>query len=262
MSKSTGSGWSAVLLDAAANVRSSVRKTMLNRGSMSFHELKKELDKEAQQSIFQTLVDAGNPVYVISEEGDYNLGEGGPYLTVDPVDGTTNLAKGIPLAVTSLAVSKTPRLSTVHSAIVMDLYSGEVFRAERNMGAWRGGRRIHTPGPKLIKEMLVSMDISKGTLVEPMSDIIKRARYVRQLGCSALSICYVAAGLMDAHVDIRGSLRATDVAAALPILKEAGGIMKVDGEISGDLELARDSELSLVAATNPGTMEEILNLLR
>ena len=95
-----------------------------------------------------------------------------------------------------------------------------------------------------------------------MSDIIKRARYVRQLGCSALSICYVAAGLMDAHVDIRGSLRATDVAAALPILKEAGGIMQVDGEISGDLELARDSELSLVTATNTGTMEEILNLLR
>ena len=97
--------------------------------------------------------------------------------------------------------------------------------------------------------------------MEPYSKLIPSARYIRQLGCSAISICYVAAGLVDAHVDMRGSLRATDVAAALTILREAGGIMKVNGEYSGELELSRDSNLTLIAATNPGTMEEVVNLL-
>ena len=261
MSRTAGQGWSAVLLDAASNVRSAVRKTLLNRGKMDFQDLKKELDREAQQAIYQTLVDAGTPVHVISEEGDYTLGEGGAYITVDPVDGTTNLAKGIPLAVTSLAVSGSRRLSDVQSAVIMDLYTGEIFRAERNRGAWRGGKRLYTPGPKLIKDMLLSMDISKGNPVDPYSKLIPRARYIRQLGCSAISICYVAAGLVDAHVDMRGSLRATDVAAALTILREAGGIMKVNGEYSGELELSRDSNLTLIASTNPGTMEEVVNLL-
>jgi len=261
MSKTAGQGWSAVLLDAASNVRSTVRKTLLNRGSMDFQNLKKELDREAQHAIYQTLVDAGNPVHVISEEGDYTLGEGGVYITVDPVDGTTNLAKGIPLAVTSLAVSRSRKLSDVQSAVIMDLYTGEIFRAERNRGAWRGGKRLYTPGPKLIKDMLLSMDISKGNPVTPYSELIPKARYIRQLGCSAISICYVAAGLVDAHVDMRGSLRATDVAAALTILREAGGIIKVNGEYSGDLGLSRDSKLTVIAATNPGTMEEVVNLL-
>lgn len=258
---SQGKGWSTVLLEAAENVRANIRKTLLNRNTMEFQQLKKELDREAQQSIYQTLVENGKPVQVISEEGNYQLGEGGPTLILDPVDGTTNLAKGIPMAVTSLAISETSMLSGVTTSVVMDLYSGEIFRSEKNMGTWRGGRKLYTPGPKLIDDMLLSVDISKGTPIDPLKQLIPKARYLRQFGCSALALCYVASGLVDAHVDIRGSLRATDVAAALPIIKEAGGIISINGEISGDLELSKESTLKLIAATNPGTMEEVLNSL-
>jgi len=258
---SQGKGWSTVLLEAAENVRATVRKTLLNRNTMEFQQLKKELDREAQQAIYQTLIENGKPVKVISEEGNYQLGEGGPTLILDPVDGTTNLAKGIPLAVTSLAISETSMLSGVTTSVVMDLYSGEIFRSEKNRGTWRGGRKIYTPGPKLIDDMLLSVDISKGTPIDPLKELIPKARYLRQLGCSALALCYVASGLIDAHVDIRGSLRATDIAAALPIIKEAGGIISINGEIGGDLELTKESTLKLIAATNHGTMEEVLNLL-
>jgi len=254
-------GWSTVLHEAAENVRSTVRKTMLNRNTMEFQYLKEELDREAQQAIYQTLIENGKPVQVISEEGNYQLGEGGPILVLDPVDGTTNLAKGIPLAVTSLAISETSMLSGVTTSVIMDLYSGEVFRSEKNMGTWRGGRKIYTPGPKLIDDMMLSVDVSKGTPIDPMKNLITKARYIRQLGCSALSLCYVASGLIDAHIDIRGSLRATDVAAALPIIKEAGGIISINGEIGGDLELTKESTLRLIAATNPGTLEEVFTHL-
>jgi len=254
-------GWSTVLHEAAENVRSTVRKTMLNRNTMEFQYLKEELDREAQQAIYQTLIENGKPVRVISEEGNYQLGEGGPILVLDPVDGTTNLAKGIPLAVTSLAISETAMLSGVTTSVIMDLYSGEVFRSKKNMGTWRGGRKIYTPGPKLIDDMMLSVDVSKGTPIDPMKNLITKARYIRQLGCSALSLCYVASGLIDAHIDIRGSLRATDVAAALPIIKEAGGIISINGEIGGDLELTKESTLRLIAATNLGTLEEVFTHL-
>ncbi|TRO46508.1 hypothetical protein E2P65_05665 [Candidatus Bathyarchaeota archaeon] len=254
-----GTGWTQILLEAAENVRSVVRSTILNRPSMGVQELKDLLDAEAQQAIRKTLRDSGEPVHVISEEGDYSIGEGGPYIVADPVDGTTNLAKGIPLAVTSLAISETPMQSGVQIGVILDLYTGETYRAEMGRGAWRGGRRMIPSGPRLLEDALVSMDISKGHPIEPMALLIQRARYLRQYGCSALSICHVASGIIDAHVDIRGALRITDVAAALLMLKEAGGVYIANGEMGGDVELSRGSNLTLIAASNPGTIEEIVN---
>ncbi len=254
-----GTGWTQILLEAAENVRSGVRNTILNRPSMGVQKLKDLLDAEAQQAIRKTLKDAGEPVHVISEEGDYTIGEGGPYIVADPIDGTTNLAKGIPLAVTSLAISETPLLSGVQIGIILDLYTGETYRAEIGRGSWRGGQRMTPSGPKLLKDALISMDISKGHPLEPMKPLIQRARYLRQYGCSALSICHVASGIMDAHVDLRGTLRITDAAAALLMLKEAGGVYIINGEMNGDIELSRGSTMTLIAASNPGTLEEILN---
>ena len=254
-----GTGWTQILLEAAENVRSGVRNTILNRPSMGVQELKDLLDAEAQQAIRKTLKDAGEPVHVISEEGDYSIGEGGPYIVADPVDGTTNLAKGIPLAVTSLAISETSLLSGVQIGIILDLYTGETYRAEIGRGSWRGGQRMTPSGPKFLKDALVSMDISKGHPIEPMEPLIQRARYLRQYGCSALSICHVASGIMDAHVDLRGTLRITDAAAALLMLTEAGGVYITNGEMNGDIELSRGSTMTLIAASTPGTLEEILN---
>jgi myo-inositol-1(or 4)-monophosphatase len=253
--------WTPILLEAAENVRSRVRMTILNRPTLEIEELKRLLDAEAQQAILETLREAGTPVQVISEEGDYTIGKGGPCIVVDPVDGTTNLARGIPLAVTSLAASETPYLSGSVAGLVMDLYTGEIFRTERNRGAWRGGKRINPVKPRPILEALISIDISKGAPLKPVERLIQKARHLRQLGCAALSLCHVASGLMDAHVDLRGTLRATDVAAGLLILKEAGGTYSVNGAVNGDFKLSKESNLDLIAASNPETLEKILSLV-
>ena len=257
--RSPATQWAQILIDAAESVRTTVRTTLLNKTRTEIQELKRLLDSEAQKAIHASLKETGYPVNVISEEGDYTLGQGGPYLVVDPVDGTTNLAKGIPLSVTSLAISETPHLSGVQAGIVMDLYSGEVYRAEKGKGAWRGGKRLSTSGPRLLDDAMVSLDISKGHPLETVEPIIKRAKYMRQLGSSALALCQVASGTMDAHVDLRGSLRVMDTAAGLLILKEAGGIYAIDGEPEGDIELAREATMKLIAASNPGTLEELMS---
>jgi fructose-1,6-bisphosphatase/inositol monophosphatase family enzyme len=64
---------------------------------------------------------------------------------------------------------------------------------------------------------------------------------------------------MDAHVDLRGTLRVTDTAAGLLILKEAGGIYAIDGKPEGDIELTREATMKLIAASNPGTLEELMS---
>ena len=261
ISSKRGREWTPILLEVAENVRQRTRQTLLNRPTLETTAMKALLDSEAQQAIYDALNRTGVPVQVVSEEGDYSIGEGGPYMVVDPVDGTTNLAKGIPIAVTSLAVSDTPKLSGAFAGIVMDLFTGEVFRAERNRGAWRGGRRIGPAKPVPVEMALISIDVSKGAPLEPVSGLINEARHLRQLGCSALSLCYVASGVVDAHVDLRGVLRATDVTAGLLILKEAGGVFIVNGMIGGDLELSRETKLRLVASSSLGTLESIFRFI-
>ncbi len=251
-------GWTPILLEAAEKVRSRVRQILLSRLGLDVTGLKKLLDSSAQEAISETLRGAGSPARIVSEEGDYSIGEGGPYIVVDPVDGTTNAARGIPIAVTSLAASETRCLTGVFTGVVMDLHTGEAFMAERGRGAWRDGKRVKPAGAIAVMEALVSIDVSKGASIEPVTDLIREARHLRQLGSSALSLCLVASGVIDAHVDIRGSLRATDVAAGLFILKEAGGMYSIDGEIDGDLELARETTLRLVAASCPETLEALL----
>ena len=257
-SSSRGSAWMPILLEAAENVRSRVRRTLLKRPTLDVEELKRLLDSEAQEAIEETLRNHGASAELISEEGESTIGGGGMHFIVDPVDGTTNLAMGVPLAVTSLAVSETPFLSGAMAGLVMDLYTGAVYRAERNRGAWRGGKRIHTGRPKPFGEALISLDISKGAPLKPVEELISNSRHLRQLGCSAISLCFVASGVLDAHIDLRGMLRATDVAAGLLILKEAGGVFNINGDVGGDLELSQRNRLKLVAASGPGMLEDIL----
>jgi len=260
-SSNRGAGWTPILLEAAENVRGRVRKALLRRPTLGVSELKRLLDAEAQGAVEETLRHLDVSAQLISEEGECTIGDGEVYVVVDPVDGTTNLARGVPLAVTSLAVSETPRLSGAVAGLVMDLYSGDVYRAERGRGAWRGGMRIHPAGTRTVDDALISMDISKGASLKPVRGLITRARHIRQLGCAAISLCLVASGVLDAHVDLRGMLRATDVAAGLLILKEAGGVFAVNGSFGGDLELTRRSRLNLVAASNPGLLEDINGLV-
>lgn len=233
----------------------------MRRPALDVVELKRLLDSEAQRAVEETLSYLGVSAHIVSEEGSSSIGGGGVYVVVDPVDGTTNLARGVPLAVTSLAVSETPHLSGVVAGLVMDLYTGGVFRAERNSGAWRGGKSIHTAVTRRLRCALVSMDISKGAPLEPVEGLIAEAGHIRQLGCAAISLCLVASGVLDAHIDLRGMLRATDSAAGLLILEEAGGIYSINGVVKGDLELTGRSRLNLVAASGPGTLEDILGLV-
>lgn len=252
--------WTPVLLEAAENVRTRVRKALLSRASLDVSGLKALLDSEAQQAIRETLTEADFPVRVVSEEGDYEIGEEGPILVVDPVDGTTNMARGIPFACTSMALSETRHQSGVVIGLVKDLYAGDVYRAERNRGAWRSGKRIAPSTSKPVNEALVSMDISKGSPVDRVKQLIASAGYLRQTGSSALALCHLASGIIDAHIDVRGKLRTTDVAAGLLILREAGGAYTTEAA-EEEIELTKDSTLRLIAASSQWTLDEILKTL-
>jgi myo-inositol-1(or 4)-monophosphatase len=249
------------LLEAANRVREATEKIRGDEPRRPPRELAAALDEAAQEAIVETLKELGVSATMVSEEGDVAIGGGGPTLIVDPVDGTTNYSRGLRPASTSLAVSETGTLSGVAAGVVMDLYNGEIFAAEVGRGATLDSKPIRTAAPLPLREAMVAVDLSKRPCLDRVGGLLNALEHNRQVGSTALSLCYIATGRIDAHVDIRGLIRATDVAAALLILREAGGVYTVDGKLFGDLPVTRETRMDLVAASSRPVLDEILGLI-
>ncbi len=228
---------------------------------MKAAELKLLLDQTAQQAIVDTLTEVEASIKLVSEEGDRLFGGGKYTLVADPVDGSTNLSRGLRPAATSLSVSETAAQSGVVAGIVADLYTGETYYAERGRGATLDGRPIRVSSPEEYRQALISIDVSKGPRLDLTRRLIEESRHLRSEGCSSMSLCHVASGSLDAHIDVRGTVRATDVSAALLVLKEAGGVYTVDGAPGGDFPLTRRTRMALVASASRGLLDEITGLM-
>jgi myo-inositol-1(or 4)-monophosphatase len=100
--------------------------------------------------------------------------------------------------------------------------------------------------------LLVGVNISGASpqIIMNLSKVISKANHVRHLGANALELCYFARGLLDVYIDIRGKIRATDLAAAYLIVKEAAGkLYSMDGS-KLDSELGNNTKISFVTVTN------------
>jgi myo-inositol-1(or 4)-monophosphatase len=187
------------------------------------------------------------------------------YVTVDPIDGTTNLVRGLPFYCTSIAVSSKPELSAVYAASVTDLFHDVTYWAIQGEGVFRDGKTITSSSVTSLDEAVVGLDLNTykiKEIVPQLSDVIHETKHIRHFGANALELCYVADGLTDAFIDIRGKLRTTDVAAGFFIVKEAGGtVTSPEGE-SVDVRLDPKQTLKFVASGNKEIHNTILSLLK
>jgi myo-inositol-1(or 4)-monophosphatase len=253
--------WLKILKELTYNVMNSIAEVRLRGAGLELGDFKHALDVAAQSTIIDRLRSIKANVNLVSEEGDAVIGAGGPIIITDPVDGTTNLARGLRPAVTCFAVSETNLLSGIVAAVVGDLYTGEIYWAEKGKGAYFDGNPIKPSKYRKIQNALISIDISKTPKLDRMISLLTNIRYLRMQGSSAAEICGVSSGKLDAHIDIRGSLRVTDVAAALTILREAGGSWWVDGIIGGDKLLTRKETLELIVASSPILLNELISIV-
>lgn len=228
-------------------------------------DVTKQIDAVAENAIMQCLKRNHISCTVVGEEcGTIRIGEEPEaYVVVDSVDGTTNAVRGINFASTSIAVSPEDRLNRVRYAIVMRLDNGKAYTAVKGRGAQYDEGKISPSRVQSLQDAVISIDISRNPQnIDRVLPLLKAISHIRCLGSSALEICQVASAQLDAYVDVRGKLRTTDIAAAILILKEAGGvILDPDGNELGDVPLTVISRFSLIAAANAAIFDEILQKL-
>lgn len=217
-------------------------------------DVTKQIDALAEKLIIQRLKESQISCILVGEEcGTIKIGETPEaYVVVDSVDGTTNAIRGLNFSSTSMAVSPLDSLHSVEFAIVMRLDNGKAYTALKGNGARYNGEKISPSKVTSLEDAVIAVDISRSPEnVERIMPLLKASNHIRCLGSAALEICHVASGQLDASVDIRGKLRTTDIAAAMLILKEAGGvILEPGGEELKDVPLTVINRFSLVAAAN------------
>lgn len=253
--------WHQVLNEINDKIHGNVLSVTHLRNTMSVPRFKDLLDKQAQDAIIETLVKIKADVTLVSEEGDQVFGEGTYTMVADPVDGTTNMARGLNPAVTSLSVSETGYQSGVIAGIVSNFFTGETFYAEKGKDTTLDGKEIKVAKDIKYRHGMIGMDISKNPEMDRLGKLIGASRHVRQEGCSAMSLCNVAAGILDAHIDLRGIVRATDISAGLFIIKQAGGVYAIDGERFKNMPLTRETRVELIATSNPRLLDEIEEIM-
>jgi len=230
-------------------------------------DVMREIDLVAERAIVETLLDRGVSCTVISEEaGVRKVGSKAPefYLTVDPLDGTTNALRGLPFMCTSLAVSKRPQLREVEAGLVADLLHDVTYTAEKGRGARRNKGKISPSQKTSLEDGVVGVDFNsfQGEGLEVLlAAVIRNVKHIRHLGANALEVCYVSDGTTDAFIDLRKRIRVTDIAAAYLILREAGGLMVTPEGEEMDAPLDPAQRVSFIAAANPSVYEGIQRLL-
>ena len=222
-------------------------------------DLVTEMDVEIERA-FRAMIAERFPSHVVLGEefeasGDREAGSGCCWV-LDPIDGTTNYAHGLPIFCASLA------LEIDGDAVVGAVYDPnrrELFTAERGHGAWLNGAPLRvSTSTALIDSLLVTgfhYNIHKDSseLIELFGEFISRARAVRRLGSAALDLCYVAAGRFDGFWEHK--LQPWDVAAGALIVQEAGGkVTTVEGAPFG-------SRIGSVLASNGSIHSAMLDTI-
>ncbi|MEG9194546.1 MAG: inositol monophosphatase family protein [Candidatus Methanoglobus sp.] len=207
----------------------------------------KLVDKVAENAALDIL--KRERLRILSEECGY-VGEGDVFVALDPLDGTFNAVRGIPIYSLSLCFSDSENLADAFFGYVFNLCSGDEYYASER--AFKNEAVITVGGKENLEELNAIVYYPNRPLP------FKR---IRALGSAALETCFVAEGLFDCFIDIRGMLRIFDVAGGIYILEKAGGIaVDEKGNSLGSKRFELSERLNVVA-TNKKLYRKLLELI-
>ncbi len=151
---------------------------------------------------------------------------------IDPLDGTTNFLRGLPVWSVSIACRRGDELL---AAVVFDPPGTNLFSAARGAGAhWNGSpmsvsRQRGLEGSFLATGYPFRAHRALDLYLAAFRDIFLDAQAIRRCGSAALDLAYTAAGVYDGFFEFR--LSAWDIAAGWLLIEEAGGVVT---DLAGD----------------------------
>jgi myo-inositol-1(or 4)-monophosphatase len=194
------------------------------RHKRSVIDLVTEMDQRAEAFIVERLRGAFPDHAILAEESGATDGHSGYRWLIDPLDGTTNYAHGLPIFAVSVGLE---RAGVVELGVAYDPSRDECFVAERGQGATLNGEAIRVSSVDALDQALLvtgfpyDIRTTAETNLPQYAALSIRSQAVRRLGSAVLDLCYVACGRLDGFWEL--SLGPWDMAAGGLIVQEAGG---------------------------------------
>jgi myo-inositol-1(or 4)-monophosphatase len=225
-----------------------------------------EVDKISEETILEILKKNFPDHAILTEESKEFIPENRKLKPVyewiiDPLDGTTNYAHGLPIYCVSIALEENGKIIL---GVVYNPNLDELFVAEKGKGAFLScgkiKRRISVSQTTQLSQSLLATgfpyDIrtSKINNLDHFANFYKRAQAVRRGGSAALDLCYLAMGRFDGFWELK--LSPWDTAAGSLLVEEAGG--KVTDFLGGPFNIY----LKEVLATNGKIHEQMIEVLK
>jgi myo-inositol-1(or 4)-monophosphatase len=220
-------------------------------------DISMQIDLIAENSIINYLEKENVDILLISEEiGEKFIGnkeraiKNRSVLIVDPVDGSNNAVRGIPYCSVSIAYAIGQYSQDIEKAVVLNLVTKDIYWAIKEEGAYMNGKKIQVSNLGHSDKCFFELDLPKKNTfhnIERLKPIIQKFYRMRILGSSALTLCLVAKGSMEAFINLQESNRLVDVAAGFLILKEAGGRFFSLKGTALDLELSIKTKFPFIA---------------
>jgi myo-inositol-1(or 4)-monophosphatase len=213
-------------------------------------------DRESEKQIISTIKEIYPDHSIMAEESGRHIGENDLLWVIDPLDGTTNFAHGVPIFAVSIALSSGGETQV---GVILNPVSGELFSAIRGQGVSLNGNPISVTKTTSVAESLLvtgfSYKIAEDArhAIQRFENCLRASRGVRRLGSAALDLCFVACGRFDAFWE--KDLKPWDTAAGALIAEEAGARISTydGGPFSNDIPE--------VLATNGLIHDEMVELL-
>ena len=235
-------------------------------------DISMQIDLIAENIVIDTLENEKVNLLLISEElGERYIGnkekaiKSQNVLIIDPVDGSNNAVRGIPYCSISIAYAIGRTINDIKKAVILDLNTKDIYWAIKGEGAYLNNNRIYVSDLDITDNCFFELNLPMKNFfkhIDNLKLIFKRFYRIRVLGSSALTLCQLAKGSMEAFINLRETNRLVDVAAGLLILKEAGGrIFSLDGKEIKE-ELSINLKFSFIACNSnlePFLKEEFIN---
>ncbi|MBS4036356.1 MAG: inositol monophosphatase [Ignavibacterium sp.] len=185
-----------------------------------------EIDKKSEHKIID-FIQKKYPSHSILAEERGELKNDSEYLwVIDPLDGTTNFAHGLPIFSVSIGLQKN---GNTIAGVVYDVMRNIIYSAEENAGAFANDKKIKvSQSDSISKSLLVTgfpynVKENPEKAFERFEVMTRNSRAVRRLGSAAIDFCYVAEGVFEGFWEVH--LQPWDICAGKLLVEEAGGLV-------------------------------------
>jgi myo-inositol-1(or 4)-monophosphatase len=213
-------------------------------------DLVTEYDRRSEQLIVDAIRARWPDDFILAEESGAHVVDAARVerrWLIDPLDGTTNFAHGLPFFCVSIAVEERGR--AIAGAVCAPALGWE-FSAARGRGAWLGAhgsdRRLRVSETATLDGALLATGFPYDNATSAQNNfaefiaLYQQTHGVRRVGAAALDLAMVAAGWLDGYWEMK--LKPWDLAAGALLVEEAGG--RTSSYAGGALEIDRGEAIA------------------